>query len=257
MMTNDTINFNNPSAKEFINENIDNFNITVGDNDTVIINIDNKKCNMTIESQERKIKEGLLSHLIFNLLDKRDSDFITNMLTRPSKEYHFPTGVMSHILSYLPKPVIKPEPYGILNYCTEGHDRKPNGFGIILKVTPKFIWYSVWKPLNNEEDEPIAYYMNGTYRKKIRKDKENRFYYVLDEPYNPFYTKKILKIDNKLPVTTCFNYNRETGRFTTTTDHLTEYKLKRWIYTRLPSINSYPWDISRDINDELPIIINN
>jgi len=171
---------------------------------------------------------------------------------------NLPTRAMTNILSFLPKPVIKPEPYGILNYCTEGHDRKPNGFGIIHKVTPKYIYYSVWKPLNNEDDEPTSYIVNGTYRKKIRKDKENRFYYVLDTPYNPFYTTKILKIDNKLPVTTCFNYDRESGRFNTIEDHLTEYKLKRNIYTRLPSMEPTSIrDISRDINDELPIMINN
>ncbi len=175
-----------------------------------------------------------------------------------TQEIILPTRAMKNILSFLPKPVIKPEPYGILNYCTEGHDRKPNGFGIIHKVTPKYIYYSVWGPYKGEYDEPTRYIIKSTCRKKIRKDKENRFYYVLDEPYNPFYQKKILKIDNKLPVTTCFDYNRETGRFTTTIDHLTEYKLKRNIYTRLPSMNPPSlWDISRGINDELPIIINN
>jgi len=253
MMTNDTINFNNPSAKEFINKNIDNFNITVGDNDTVIINIDNKKVNMIIESQERKIKEGLLSHLLYNLLDKKDSDFITNMLTRPSKEYHFPTGVMSHILSYLPKPVIKPQVYGILNQISNRHSR--NRFAIIQRITPKFIWYSVWTALNCEDDEPTTYIQTGPFRAKIRKDKENRCYYILDKPRVWTYDEpERLIIDNKLPVTNAFRHiNNETF---TVEDHVTEYKLKG-IYSRLPRNKTYPWDISRGFNDELPIIINN
>ena len=138
-----------------------------------------------------------------------------------------PNELMSNILSYLPKPVIQPKEYGIMN------NKENDGyFYVIKKITPKFVVYDRFK-----------YYENGhtvlrcdeNKRSKLRKDKDARHYYIINcgEKYI---------VDNKLPII-------KRGGI-----HLTETILfTRQQYKNL--LREYYYYSENWLNEELPIKI--
>ena len=95
-----------------------------------------------------------------------------------------PTDIMSNILSYLPKPVIKPQEYGIMN------NKKNDGcFMMITKITPKFVVYDRCKWYEGGMIFPLE----QNCRSKLRKDTDRRYYYI-------FYRNVEYIVDNKLPL---------------------------------------------------------
>jgi len=165
--------------------------------------------------------------------------------TRPPTDYeiqeplYLPTEIMSNIISYLPTPPVNPEKYGILTT-----DSNSGVFGIIQKITPKFITYSKW---SLSKDERRFYYI-GDDRKKIKKNTEQRYYYVEDS------LGGTMKVSNKLPYRERTEWNRDDDgvmKHMIITDHLTEYSLKE-IYRTLPMIKN---NCMRWYQDNLPITL--
>ncbi len=142
------------------------------------------------------------------------------------KPIYFPDEVMDKIKAFLlpAKRVVKPQLFGILT--SDGED---NSFGIIQKITPQFVYYSRWY-LKYRDDEPPSLQPCGTLKKKLRKDKEGRCYWIRD-------WGGVLTLTNKLPTISHFEtewYNAE-GFKKTIVDYFTEHRLKQ-LYKQLPTI---------------------
>jgi len=137
--------------------------------------------------------------------------------TRPQEPQYLPTDIMSNIISYLPRPPLKPQKFGILT-----NDKDDGFFGIITKITDKCIYYSKYR-INGYG----FYCIKQDCRKKLFKDQENRCYYVKDNTTDKFI------VSNKLPSR---NQNK-----------LTEEKLKE-LYKNVSQFASW---FQRD----LPIVI--
>lgn len=159
--------------------------------------------------------------------------------TEPAPPQYLPTEIMSNIISYLPTPPLEPQRYGILT--TSGNS---GIFGIIHKLTPKFIIYSKWS-LSKDE---TRYYYIGDGRKKIMKNTDMRYYYINDGLGGE------MRVSNKLPYRERTEWMRDDDgvmKHIHITDHLTEYSLKE-IYRTLPMIKK---DCIRWYQDNLPITL--
>ena len=159
--------------------------------------------------------------------------------TRPQEPQYLPTEIMNNIISYLPTPPVKPQRYGILTTNSNS-----GIFGIIQKITPKFIIYSKW---SLSKDETRFYYI-GDGRKKIMKNTDMRYYYINDG------LGGVMRVTNKLPYRERTEWKRDDDgvmKHIHITDHLTEYSLKE-IYRTLPMIKK---DCIRWYQDNLPITL--
>ena len=143
------------------------------------------------------------------------------------KPTYFPINVMDNIKTFLlpAKRIVKPKLFGILT-----SDTTDNTFGIIQKITPQFIYYSRWY-LKYRDDEPPSLNAFGTFfKRKLKKDKEGRCYWVRDY-------MSCLTLTNKLP--TIHHYETEwvngEGFRKNIVDHFTEHRLKQ-LYKQLPKI---------------------
>ena len=103
--------------------------------------------------------------------------------TRPQEPQYLPPHIMNNIMSYLPTPPTEPKPFGILT-----NDKDDGYFGIITKITNKFIYYSKYR-INGYG----FYCIKQDCRKKIFKDQDKRVYYVKDTTTDKFV------VSNKLP----------------------------------------------------------
>ena len=103
--------------------------------------------------------------------------------TCPQEPEYLPTEIMSNIISYLPRPPLKPQKLGILT-----NDKDDGYFGIITRITDKCIYYSKYR-INGYG----FYCIKQDCRKKIHKDIEKRCYYVKDTSTDKFI------VSNKLP----------------------------------------------------------
>ena len=131
----------------------------------------------------------------------------TKIVEKPKEKppTFIPTDIMSNILSYLPKPVIKPQEYGIMN------NKKNDGcFMMITKITPKFVVYDRCKWYENGMIFPLE----QNCRSKLRKDKTRRYYYI-------FYRNDEYIIDNKLPL---LKYNMTLHQFKWCSMTIEQYK---------------------------------
>lgn len=103
--------------------------------------------------------------------------------TRPQEPQYLPTEIMNNIISYLPRPPLKPQKFGILT-----NDKDDGYFGIITKITDKCIYYSKYR-INGYG----FYCIKQDCRKKLFKDQDKRVYYVKDNTTDKFI------VSNKLP----------------------------------------------------------
>ncbi len=158
-------------------------------------------------------------------------------------DLYLPRHIIRNIVSYLPTPVVKPEIFGIL----ETQSIMNPMFGIIHKVTPKFIIYSKWM-INLQHG--ASHIFNGYGRKKIQKDIARRCYYIDDNQTG------IMRVTNKLP-----SYNRwvekELGNldFEIRPLKLTETQLINVVYRYLPTYKK-DWNI-RWYHNHCPIKLEN
>ena len=111
--------------------------------------------------------------------------------TKEKTPMFIPKEIMSNILSYLPKPVLKPQEYGIMN-----NKYNDGCFMIIKKITPKFVVYDRYKLFENGHNIVM---LDENKRSKLRKDKTRRYYYI-------FYNNDEYIVDNKLPVRNIYLY---------------------------------------------------
>ena len=143
------------------------------------------------------------------------------------KPTYFPINVMDNIKTFLlpAKRIVKPQLFGILT-----SDTTDNTFGIIQKITPQFIYYSRWY-LKYRDDEPPSLNAFGTFfKRKLKKDKEGRCYWVRDYMSS-------LTLTNKLPTISHFETEWVNGEGfkKTIVDNFTEHRLKQ-LYKQLPKI---------------------
>ena len=143
------------------------------------------------------------------------------------KPTYFPINVMDNIKTFLlpAKRIVKPQLFGILT-----SDTTDNTFGIIQKITPQFIHYSRWY-LKYRDDEPPSLNAFGTFfKRKLKKDKEGRCYWVRDYMSS-------LTLTNKLPTISHFETEWVNGEGfkKTIVDNFTEHRLKQ-LYKQLPKI---------------------
>ena len=142
------------------------------------------------------------------------------------KPTYFPINVMNNIKAFLlpAKRIVKPQLFGIMTCVGD-----ENTFGIIQKITPQFVYYSRWY-LKYREDEPPSLQAFGTFKRKLKKCKEERCYWVRDY-------MSMLTLTNKLP--TIHHYETEwingEGFRKNIVDHFTEHRLKQ-LYKQLPKI---------------------
>ena len=142
------------------------------------------------------------------------------------KPTYFPINVMNNIKEFLlpAKRIVKPQLFGIMTCVGE-----ENTFGIIQKITPQFVYYSRWY-LKYREDEPPSLQAFGTFKRKLKKCKEERCYWVRDY-------MSMLTLTNKLPTIHHFETEWVNGEGfrKTIVDHYTEHRLKQ-LYKQLPKI---------------------
>ena len=89
-----------------------------------------------------------------------------------------PNELMSNILSYLPKPVIQPKKYSIMNLEDTENNRYIGYFCIIKRITKsgKFVVYDKYK--FTDRDNYGYFTICQDCRSKLYKDKEKRCYYI-------------------------------------------------------------------------------
>ena len=153
-------------------------------------------------------------------------------------ELYLPRHIIRNIVSYLPPPVVKPEVYGILETASIMNPV----FGIIIKVTPKYIVYCKWM-INLQYAATKIF--NGICRKKIQKDTARRCYYIDDK------IDGIMRVTNKIPSYRKWE-KKEDGslEFEIVEDKLTETQLINAVYNQLPR---YKKDSIRWFHNHCPI----
>ena len=98
-----------------------------------------------------------------------------------------PNEIMSNILSYLPKPVLQPQEYGIMN------NKENDGYFMIIKSITKSGKFVVYDRFKLYENGHTILRCDENKRSKLRKDKDARHYYIIN------CGEKFI-VDNKLPI---------------------------------------------------------
>lgn len=110
-----------------------------------------------------------------------------------------PNDIMSNILSYLPKPVIKPQKYSIMNLDNVFlGDRCMGYFCIIKRITKsgKFVVYDKYK--FTDRDNYGYFTICQDCRSKLYKDKDKRCYYIKNNGDRYNLDNKMVKRDQSI-----------------------------------------------------------